>query len=241
MTGAQLGLLNVSSGFHYGAQLGLTNIGVRGLTGAQLGLLNVIAGPAHGAQLGLVNVSTEREHGVLLGLLNVAQNADAAIGLVNVIWRGRTQLDAWATDAGLFMLGVEHGARLTHNIYAIGVKPMSGAPALSAALGFGFRVVSAEPISLDIDLLSYSLLRKEVDRSRFDFGAIHQLRVPLSISLIRGVAIFIAPTLSVSVAQRDSNLGGDLALYKSTRLTRSAQSDWQVRIWPGLSLGLRFF
>jgi hypothetical protein len=55
------------------------------------------------------------------------------------------------------------------------------------------------------------------------------------------VALFIAPSGSVSLAKNESNLSGDLALYSSTRLIRDTTSDWQLRLWPGVSLGMRFF
>lgn len=225
VTGVQVGLVNISGGYHYGAQLGLANI---------------IAGEARGLQLGLVNVSAKRDHGALLGLVNAAQNADVSIGLVNVLWHGRTQLDAWATDAGLLMLGFEHGARYSHNIYGFGIKPMAGSPAFSAAFGFGFRVLHAGILTVDVDALTYGLMRRNSERDRLDFASIHQLRVPFTFSFVRGVGLFIAPSVSVSMADSQSNLAGNLALYDSTRLIRDANSDWQLRLWPGLSIGLRF-
>jgi len=254
--GVQLGLANVSAQDHEGAQLGLVNVSAQSLTGYQLGLANVVAGPARaaqiglvnviagearGAQLGLVNVSAQREHGTLIGLVNAARNADAALGLVNVIWRGRTHLDAWATDAGLLMLGLEHGARLTHNIWGVGFKPMAGGPAFTAAYGFGFRVVGTQPVQVDVDAVSFGLMRKDTDSSRIDFASIHQLRIPVTFRFVRGFGAFIAPSVSVSLINTESSLGGELALYKTTRLTQPANTDWHVRIWPGLSLGLRFF
>jgi hypothetical protein len=256
VTGVQVGLVALSGGSHYGAQIGVANLSVRGLTGwqlglvnvsagaatgAQLGLANIIAGPARGVQVGVVNVSAQRSRGALIGIVNAAENADAAIGLVNVLWRGRTQLDVWATDAGLLMLGFEHGARLTHNIYGFGVKPMGGSPAFSAAFGFGFRVLRAGPLTVDIDALSYGLMRRNAAADRLDFASINQLRVPFTLTLVRGVALFLAPSFSVSLADTTSNLSGDLALYNTTRMTRGTDSDWQVRMWPGLSLGMRFF
>lgn len=255
VSGVQIGLVEVTGGRLYGVQLGLANVSARGLvgwqaglanvsagpmTGKQIGLLNVIAGEAHGVQIGLVNASARRERGALIGLVNAAENADAAIGLLNVLWRGRTQLDVWATDAGLLMLGVEHGARITHNVYGLGIKPMSGSPALSATFGFGLRVLHAGPLSVDIDALAYGLMRHDAARDRMDFASIFQLRIPLTFTFVRGVGLFVAPSVSISLAESDSILNQNLALYPSVRLTPDTQSDSGVRLWPGLSVGLRF-
>jgi hypothetical protein len=239
MLGAQLGMLDIVGGHIAGAQLGLVNVAAGGSSGAQLGLVDVAVGDSEGAQLGLVNVTTGRFRGALVGLVNVAEDADAAVGLLNVIWHGRAQLDVWATDAGLIMAGVTPGARLTHNVYSIGIKPMGDAPALATAVGMGFRPFSASRFTVDIDALSYGLMRKNPEDSKWDFASIHQLRVPVSFAPVPRVWIFIAPSVSVSVVEASSSLQ-KLALFGSTRLT-SAGADTVVRIWPGLSAGVRFF
>jgi hypothetical protein len=224
-----------------GAQLGMLNISGRGLDGAQLGLVNITVGPTHGAQLGLVNVTTERVRGAMVGLVNVAEDAGAAVGLVNVIWKGRAQLDVWGTDAGIAMVGATQGARVTHNIYGVGVRPMGDNPAFTAALGLGVRVFSSSFLTIDIDALSYSLMRKKPDVSRVDFASIHQLRVPISLAPVKGVWFFIAPSLSVSMAERDSHLFQEkFALFGSKRVS-SDNADVTIRIWPGASVGARFF
>lgn len=241
LMGPQFGLLNLAGGRTSGAQLGLTNISVHGLGGAQLGLLNVDIGRTHGAQLGLVNVTTERVEGAMVGLVNVAQDANAAVGLVNVIWNGRAQLDAWGTDGGLLMVGATQGARFTHNIYGIGIRPMGDLPAFATTLGIGVRVYSSSSLTVDIDALSYGIMRKNPDVSRIDFASIHQLRVPVSLSPVKGIWFFVAPSVSVSTVERDSHLWQEkLALFGSQRLS-SADADVTVRIWPGASVGARFF
>lgn len=151
-----------------------------------------------------------------------------------------SKLDLWATDAGLFMLGGTHGTRISHNIYGIGWKPMGNRPAFSVAYGFGFRVLERNLVALDIDLVAYGLMARDPDSNRFNFAGIYQLRFPITITVVRGVALFIAPSVSVSAADSDSHLQ-DPALYKTTRLSPSGDPNWHVRIWPGASLGLRFF
>jgi hypothetical protein len=240
LLGAQLGLLDIVGGHLIGAQLGLANIAADGVGGLQYGLLNVSVGDTEGAQLGLVNVTTHRVNGAMVGLVNVAAEADAAVGLVNVIWNGRAQLDVWATDAGLIMVGAMPGAKYTHNIYGVGIKPMGDTPAFATALGIGVRPYSGSRLTVDIDVITYGLMRRDTAASTWDFATLNQLRVPVAFAPLPKIWVWVAPTLSVSVANVDSNLQ-KLALFGSQRLTSSDNTETAVRIWPGLSVGARFF
>jgi hypothetical protein len=139
------------------------------------------------------------------------------------------------------MLGATQGARFTHNVYGIGIRPMGDNPAFATALGLGVRVYSSSFLTIDIDALTYGLMRKNPDASRVDFASIHQLRVPISLAPVKGVWFFIAPSVSVSLAERDSHMWQEkFALFGSQRLS-SANADVTVRIWPGASVGARFF
>jgi hypothetical protein len=82
------GLANISLGPVVGAQVsGLVNFG-RGLEGAQIGLVNVSTGAVRGAQVGLVNVAGGAVTGVQVGLVNVADTCSFCLGLVNVVRHG---------------------------------------------------------------------------------------------------------------------------------------------------------
>jgi hypothetical protein len=117
---------------------------------------------------------------------------------------------------------------------------MGDTPAFATALGIGARVYSSSWLTVDLDALSYGLMRKNPEVSRVDFASIHQLRVPVSFAPVPGIWFFVAPSVSVSVADLDSHLFNQkFALFGSQRLT-SANSDTTIRIWPGLSVGARF-
>ena len=117
---------------------------------------------------------------------------------------------------------------------------MGDAPALATALGLGVRPYSSSWLTVDIDVISYYLLRKNPADSRWDFAGIHQLRVPVSFAPVRGIWFWLGPTVSVSTVDSDSHLQ-KLALFGSSRLTNAGNTDTVVRLWPGLSLGARFF
>jgi hypothetical protein len=240
LVGAQLGLLNFARLHVQGAQVGLLNVDTLELEGAQVGLLNVTIGTARGAQVGLLNVTTGRA-GTLVGLVNVAEDADAAFGLLNVLWKGRAQLDVWGSDAGLAMVGLTQGARLNHNIFGIGIRPSTELPMFAGTVGLGFRVSQSRWLSVDIDAVSYVLTGKNSAASSLDFAFVHQLRLPITLYLLPGIGLFIAPSLSVSAVEHDSSLQKQLALFGSTRLTAADSQGWVVRIWPGASIGIRLF
>lgn len=237
--GAQLGLGNVATGPVRGTQVSLANVSGGRVRGAQIGLANVSAAETTGAQIGLANVSAGPVHGAMLGLVNVAESADAPIGLVNVMYRGRTQLDMWGTDAGLVMLGIEHGGRYFHNIYGLGGTVRHGRFVLAAAYGIGSRLVADKRWSLDIDALGYGLFVRNPNLNRYEASTIVQLRVPIALQLTPAIALFASPALNVSIAKFDDLLA-DPSLYASTRLTHSS-SETMVRLWPGFTAGVRFF
>jgi uncharacterized protein YjbI with pentapeptide repeats len=238
--GAQLGLANVNASALRGAQLGLFNLANTRLRGLQMGLANVASGPVEGAQLGLANVSSGQVHGAQIGLVNVAENADAAVGLVNVMWRGQTHLDVWGTDAGLGMVGLEHGSRGTYNLYGVGATVRQDRAVLATAFGLGARLWHSRSWFVDLDFVGYGLYRYDSVQKNFDFAGIVQWRVPVGLQLTRGFAVFLAPALNVSIASSADNVLADPALYDSRRLTSSG-SQVTVRLWPGFSAGLRFF
>jgi hypothetical protein len=240
LDGVQFGMINFAGRETDGAQLGLVNFTRDTVHGAQLGLVNVAARDVHGLQLGLVNAGARDVHGLQLGLVNFASDSDESIGLVSVVAHGRTQLDVWGTDAGLLMVGVEHGGRRFHNIYGVGISARDRQPLLAAAYGLGVRVATPGDFFVDVDAIAYGLFIHDSARRRFDTSTIAQLRVPIGWQLTAAVSVFLAPSLNVSVADADRNLLAAPDLFGSRRLSHSGAST-SVRMWPGLSVGARFF
>jgi hypothetical protein len=156
--------------------------------------------------------------------------------MVNVIWRGRTHVDLWGTDFGLPMLGIKHGGRLVHNLWGIGLSPRRDTLIHAASYGFGVRLHEAKHVYVDIDALLYGLIARNPETERWSWTVIQQLRVPIGLRLTKHVALFAAPTLSVSFV--DHPFLDDLAWFGSFEVQ---PSDWDqtIRIWPGLSIGLQ--
>lgn len=92
-TGAQVGLVNYTSGDFVGLQLGAVNV-ANSLTGAQLGIANIATSVDGGFQWGLVNYTETANNLFQLGLVNIIQDnewfsdfpSDLAKGFVIVNW-----------------------------------------------------------------------------------------------------------------------------------------------------------
>ena len=259
LSGAQLGLVNLAVTGVYGAQLGLVNVDAERVEGAQLGLVNTARVQLHGAQLGLVNLSADVQgaqlglvnvssgtvNGATIGLLNVAQDAAAPIGLINVLWRGTTNLDIWGSDAGFGLIAIRHGGRYIHNFYGVGGSSRDDRFVFASALGLGVTLYRGQPIFVDLDLIGYSMITRVKTRSdssddRFRYGTIAQLRLPVGWQITPGFAVFLSPALNVSIVDREDNPLEDPSLLGSQRLT-NGDAKVAVRIWPGFTAGLRFF
>jgi hypothetical protein len=238
--GVQFGLANIAGDTLTGVQAGLANVAVSGASGAQLGLANISGGKTSGLQLGLANVSAGPVRGAMIGLVNTAENADAAIGLVNVLWKGQTHLDVWGTDFGVFAVGIDHGGRYLHNIYGLGITRRAGKAVFAPVYGIGGRLVQTRRWMVDLDVLGYWLLLHDGDQNEVDYAFVGSLRVPIAYRFTPEFAFFVSPALNVSVADRADNLIPDPSLLGGTTLTKGSAKEL-VQMWPGFTVGVRVF
>jgi hypothetical protein len=93
---------------------------------------------------------------------------------------------------------------------------------------------------VDVDALGYTLLAHNSDKDRVDMASIVSLRVPIGWRATREIALFVAPALNLSIIDETDNVLADPSLIGDVRLTRKTANP-TVRMWPGISLGARFF
>jgi hypothetical protein len=224
------GSINVAAGEVHGAQLsGAINV-TRSLRGAQVaGAINV-ATEVTGAQIGVVNVAAGPVHGVQVGVVNVAADSDFSLGILNVIARGRFNVDAWGLpDSGLLFAGLKNGGPHYHYIYGIGVRP-GDAHRAWAAYGIGAHITPLDSVFVDIDAIAHG----EIFFASNDRNDVYQLRVVAGYRFFRGLAVFAGPTANVLEAGRHAPSG--VAPGYATTLTQTAT--WNFAIWPGAAIGL---
>jgi hypothetical protein len=169
-------------------------------------------------------------HGVQVGIVNVAVDSDFSLGILNVIARGRFNIDAWGLpDSGLLLAGVKNGGPHYHYIYAVGIRPADTHHAW-VAWGIGAHITPLDSVFVDIDAIAHGEI---VDNSDARNG-LYQLRVLAGYRFFRGLAVFGGPTVNVLEAGLRAT---SVAPGYATSLTRSAASQ-TFSIWPGAAIGL---
>jgi hypothetical protein len=203
------------------------------LDGAQIGAVGVTFGEVHGIQLGGINVATGDVRGVQLGVINVAENSDVSFGLINVIYRGDTHLDAVVNESGLTLGLLGNGGRYLYTMYGGGIRPSRTGARGALAFGFGNTIRLSRAFSLDT-----SLLLVTEPGSPF-FSRQHHLlqaRVFLAWSPSPHLAILAGPTANALSTEVPEQLDESPAGAKRT--TFGSQ---EGRLWAGVAVGARLF
>jgi len=227
LAGGGLRGIQVASGF---------NLAVGPLEGAQFAPVNLTTGDGRGAQFGVVNVAGGTT-GLQAGVVNVAEDAEVSLGLINVLWRGRTHLQLWSNESGRSMLGLQHGSRRIHNLYAVGLQRTDTGTRFAVALGLGAHWTLAGRLDLDVDLLVGNADTAHFDRRGVDVGGLSQLRALFHLRLLPGVALFAGPTYNVLYGSPSATR--EVAADPTFGRTFYESADHVVRGWPGLTAGLR--
>jgi hypothetical protein len=140
---------------------GGVNVAAGSVDGVQAaGGVNLADG-VDGSQIAPVNVSTDDVDGVQIGVVNVARNSDVSLGLINIIYEGRTHVDAWTTEAGFMNAALKHGGRYFHYIYGAGWRPDGACSQWALTLGVGGHAPLTDRLFLDGDVLVSHLSPRE--------------------------------------------------------------------------------
>jgi hypothetical protein len=246
--GAQLAVANYAGGDLHGVQGGTLNMATGNVIGAQLGVANFAGGlsgqngptPAgsrpewKGAQLGVLNISAGEVHGVQLGVVNYAERSNASLGLLSIVRRGRTSIDlSGAVDSSLLFASVTHGSKYIHNILGVGLRANPNDTRFATQFGIGVRALSSRRLRLDVDLLSQNVYNNAMKTKGVSMVA--SVRVPLTVMLVRGLGVMVAPSYNFSIIDVDETRALDN--FGSTSVQRG---DPNVRGWPGVTLGVRY-
>jgi hypothetical protein len=230
--GLQGGVANVLAGAMTGAQLGVANYARALGHGAQVGVVNISAGKTRGPQVGVANISAGRV-GTQIGLVNYADRSGASVGLVSIQRRGRTSIDTFGSvETGALTAGITHGGKYVHNSYGVGPRFGTGNDHGVAVLALGVRALNLPRVRIDIDAFSTTYLGKDMGHNTSIAG----LRVPVTVMLVRGFGVVLAPTYQVMVTDnpspRQQSIFGDTRLHSGKDVT--------VLGFAGLILGLRY-
>jgi hypothetical protein len=180
----------------------------------------------------LVNATLGEVHGLQLGIVNIARRSSGSIGLVDILYGGRTDVVLWGTETGHILTGVEHGDGSLYNVYGVGLRVGPDGTALAVALGLGVRALQRERFELATDLVVTYLPTNAGEGGSWLQAS---LRVPLRLQVHERFGVFVAPTWSVWLAD-DASVSSQAPWPE--RVLREGPGP-RVTAWPGVSLGAR--
>ncbi len=195
--------------------------------------LNVARG-VRGVQIAVVNLSTDDVEGAQLGIVNIARDSDVSLGIINIIYEGRTNVDIWRGAGGWNEFALKHGSRKVHYIYGGGVNSTSRCPEWALTLGMGGHFELSHSLFLETDLLArhispttgFLLATNTLGTAR----AVAGLQVFEQVAFTAGLT---ANTLVSSVQ--------DGASYAEKGSSVAHQGALTVRSFPGVQFGVQLF
>jgi hypothetical protein len=203
------------------------------LEGVQIaGGVNV-AGDVRGLQLGTINVA-RRMRGVQLGVVNLSEDGDGAvpIGVINYSKNGPLAVEGWVDSSRVSAVGLRHGTRYVHNLWAIGWSPDHEHVMVGAGLGVHAALVPGS-LGLDVEAMHWmtDVVGGDPDKN------LSQLRASVSASL-GPVDVFAGAALNVHVVTDDEMQASEDFHPVAARRFTSAGGTY-VTVWPMMFAGAR--
>jgi len=229
------GGLNIAEGGVDGMQVaGGMNISGGQVDGPQLaGGINIATG-VDGVQIAPINISSDDVRGVQLGVVNIAKDSDVSLGLINVIYEGRTHVDITQASTGFVEASLKHGGRKFHYIYGGGVRPQGQCPEWALMLGAGGHFELSNSLFIDADLLA-----RHISPANGFLVATNTLATARAVA---GLQVFdqIAITGGLTANTLVSNVQ-DGAKYVRDGSVVGTGGSVMTRTFPGVQVGVQLF
>jgi hypothetical protein len=229
------GGINVAGRDVDGMQMaGGVNVAGGKVDGPQLaGGINIANG-VQGVQMAPVNISSDNVDGVQVGVINIARDSDVSLGLINIIYEGRTHLDVWQSSTGFTELALKHGGRKFHYIYGGGVRPQGQCPEWALTLGAGGHFELSNSLFIDGDLLA----RHVSPMSGFlvATNTLATARAVAGLQVFEHIAITGGLTANTLVSTVQ-----DGRQYAKDGSMKSYESGVNTRGFPGVQFGVQLF
>jgi hypothetical protein len=199
------------------------------------GFLNVAQGDVEGVQAGVINLSRGEVDGLMLGVVNIADDADVALGLINVLRNGRHELELGASERGAGHLLYKSGSRRVHNILSAELRPREEGGSWAAGLGIGVhQPIIGDWVWTDLDLVA---------SHQSGLGQLHLGVSELGVARAM-VGVQLGPKLSVTGGPTWNGLltvpRAIVAPPPSAFPVVDTQTDaLRLRQWPGVQVGVQ--
>lgn len=239
------GVFNISAGSMKGLQTaGVFNITGNSHNGTQLaGVFNITDKEIKGAQIsGILNVAS-RVKGIQIGLINIADTVKGIpIGLMSLVWKGYHKIEISADEIFYNNLSFRTGVHHFYNIFTAGAKPSTYKDA-ETIWTFGFGVGTAPKLSrklfLNFDLTSNQIVQGNVIE---EVNLLNKLYVGFDWQAFKKMSLTLGATVNGYVTRNSFDAYPPLFDDYQPKIfyDRDFGSDYNLKMWMGAKVGLRF-
>ncbi len=184
-------------------------------------------------QIGFWN-SADTSRGVQLGVYNTSKHVSGfPIGIVNRVPSVPFRWAVSASEIGLVSAQLRSGTPTWRSVATVGFAPLEDPSLLAYGIGFGPRIeLPGGKTWLDVNTIHRQLVRDG------DWLALHMLET-VEVRAGRRLTPRLALTVGLTLNTFISNVtdGSELAPYT---LVQRESGDTNIRVWPGLTLGVEF-
>jgi hypothetical protein len=229
-----------------GAQLaGVLNFTGKNVQGTQMaGVLNFAGKKVTGAQIaGVLNYAT-KVRGVQLGLVNIADSVQgASIGLFSFVMKGYHKLEFSADEIFYTNVAFRSGVRNFYNIFTAGAKPNTFENDITYWT-FGYGIGTSSKLTrwlfLDLDVTANQIMH---ERDIKAMNLLNKLYLGFDVQIAKKLSFTFGATLNAYIT--DNLYDGYLPLFTdyTPSITRdeNTSNDYNVKMWLGGKVGIRFF
>jgi hypothetical protein len=223
---------------------GIFNMTVKDFKGAQLAsVFNFTGKRMSGAQIsGLLNVA-KKVHGVQIGLVNIADSVKGIpIGLMSFVWKGYHKVEISADEIFYTNVAFRTGVHQFYNIFTAGAKPKTFNDE-ETFWTFGYGIGTAPRLSrklyLNLDLTANQI----VEGNSFPaMNLLNKLYLGFDYQALKKMSFTFGATLNGYITENGFDQYPPLFTdYQPDVLyTRNMGSDYNMKMWLGAKVGIRF-
>lgn len=199
--------------------------------GLQVSPVNITGERFSGLQLGLVNIAGAYT-GAQIGLVNISEDADAPVGLVNIVREGLHEVSVLTSDLGPVELTLRLGGRYFYTLLSGALQPQKDPLRWSVGLGIGGHLPIGDRFFVMGDLSTHLL----GDGSELALGTLlTRFRVGMGWRLLPHLAIVAGATANTLFELDGPRFD---ALGYGAQLEVHADAETRISFWPGFFIGL---
>lgn len=226
VNGAQLsGFMNIAENVKGAQVTDFMNI-AENVNGAQVSGFMNIAGTVRGTQVGFINIADDYEKGVPIGFLNIVKN-------------GLHEFEIAGSELWNFNGGYRIGVDKLYTQFLVGSHWEKDAKFWGFGVGIGTRFDITHYFKGALDITTYQLLEHRHMYSQTP-NLLQQARFTLEGRIFRDLKWFVGPTFNMLFLPFEYPEPAILQVINPWTVIESTSGISYLRMWPGISGGIRF-